>query len=160
MSHNKIAVYVNSLIDWLSAMEQKTKKEAAKYLGVSDRAIERYASAGRLSVYKEKRVVAGKPRLISLYDFDELKKMKALRADPEWKISNPIALSRREMDAKHVPISAKLLLSINEASALSGLTQEYLKEAISKGKLKPRIYEKGQEELIKRTDLDAFIKKL
>ena len=48
------------------------KKEAADYLGVSTRAIERYTSQGKLSVKYEK----GKTRPITIYDPNELKKLK------------------------------------------------------------------------------------
>jgi excisionase family DNA binding protein len=50
----------------------KNKKEAAAYLGISTRQVENYASAGRLSVRKER----GKTGDISVYDDEELRQLK------------------------------------------------------------------------------------
>ncbi|WP_206818095.1 helix-turn-helix domain-containing protein, partial [Chroococcus sp. FPU101] len=48
------------------------KQEAADYLGVSTRAIERYTQKGKLSVKYE----GGKTRPVAVYDLSELDKLK------------------------------------------------------------------------------------
>lgn len=57
-----------------------------------------------------------------------------------------------------VPIADKLLLTIAEAQALTGLSREFLREAINKGDLKAKVIGKGWR--IKRSDLEAYIEKL
>jgi excisionase family DNA binding protein len=61
---------------------------------------------------------------------------------------------------QQVPIAAKLILSLKEASALSGISRDYLVEAIKKRKLKARLDEIGRGYRIKRADLEDYIKKL
>ncbi|BAZ33616.1 hypothetical protein NIES4074_61300 (plasmid) [Cylindrospermum sp. NIES-4074] len=48
------------------------KKEAAKYLGCSERAVERYVQQGKISCRYEK----GKTRSISVFDLEELQRFK------------------------------------------------------------------------------------
>lgn len=50
-----------------------TKKEAAEYLGVTERTLERYTSQGRLGVRYEK----GKTHNVASYDVGELERFKA-----------------------------------------------------------------------------------
>jgi hypothetical protein len=52
----------------------------------------------------------------------------------------------------------KILLSLKDCHILTGLSGQYLREQIQIGKLKGRIIGKGYK--VKRTDLDAFIRKL
>ncbi len=162
-------------------MEQKTKKEASKYLGVSERAIERYAVQGRLSVYQEKRVFSGKPRLINLYDYDELKKLKEEMQEPRQvrsaiakeTISGLAPARRHELmeslvgllqgvnnqskDETSIPLNEKLSLSLSEASKLSGYSESFLAEACREKKLKAHKHGGWH---ITPDNLRAFIKKL
>ncbi len=64
----------------------------------------------------------------------------------------------QDASRKHIDPSAKLLLTLAEAQALTGLSRGVLREAIDKGKLKGQVI--GRAWRIKRTDLEAYIKKL
>jgi excisionase family DNA binding protein len=55
-------------------------------------------------------------------------------------------------------LADKLTLSLIEASQLSGLSRGHLRQAIDEKKLKARIIGKGWR--VKRSDLDAYVKKL
>lgn len=57
-----------------------------------------------------------------------------------------------------VPIESKPLLMLDEARALTGLSRNHLLEAIHAKKLKARVI--GRAWRIKRSDLDAYLKKL
>jgi len=57
-----------------------------------------------------------------------------------------------------VAIADKLLLTIAEAQALTGLSREFLRDAINKGELKAKVIGKGWR--VKRSDLEAYIDKL
>lgn len=160
-----------------------TKKEAAAYLNVSERAIERYTSKGKLHVRYKKRDIGGS---IAVYDEEELKRLKAAiaRATKLKKLPKPadkptprkqVALSRvgasdfaqlfgaafkahRESEHLTVAITDKLTLDLSEAAALSGLSRGFLIEAINKRQLKARKIGRGWR--MKRSDLDAYVKKL
>jgi excisionase family DNA binding protein len=165
------------------------KKEAANYLGVSTRAIERYTSQGKLSVKYEK----GKTRPVAIYDPEELEKLKEELETPVYKPSvetttntdnndiTPVGISGSieklafpildvlrklndklaylEPSAKPlVPVEEKLLLTLKEVQALTGLSREILREAIDSGKLKAQII--GKSWRIKRFDLSDYIDNL
>jgi len=83
-----------------------TKKEAAEYLGVSERTIERYVSAGKLTPEDG--------------GFDPVQ-VRALKSTPK---------------RSRVPVESKLTLSLEEASEVSGLPVFVLERAIREGKLK------------------------
>lgn len=57
-----------------------------------------------------------------------------------------------------VPIADKLLLTIAEAQALTGLSREFLRDAITKGELKAKVIGKGWR--VKRSDLQEYVDKL
>lgn len=162
------------------------KQEAADFLGVSVRALERYVSQGKISVRYEK----GKTRPTANFDEQELEQFKTELTQPTYKprqIPTPSQqpeetalthsgevsefgevtaidklagiierLLQREFPS--VPISDKLLLTIAEAQALTGLSRELLREAIATGELKAKVIGKGWR--IKRSDLDKFIDEL
>jgi excisionase family DNA binding protein len=67
-------------------------------------------------------------------------------------------LAAFEAMASPVRLVDKLTLSLTEASLLSGLARNHLREAIGEGKLKARIIGRGWR--VKRDDLDAYVKKL
>jgi excisionase family DNA binding protein len=56
-----------------------------------------------------------------------------------------------------VPIADKLLLTIAEAQALTGLSREFLRDAINKGSLKAKVIGKGWR--VKRSDLQEYVDK-
>jgi excisionase family DNA binding protein len=60
--------------------------------------------------------------------------------------------------AASVSIGDKLMLSIDEAAALAGLSANHIYVAIRAGKLKAKIVGRGWR--VKRPDLDAYVKKL
>lgn len=165
------------------------KKEAADYLGVSTRAVERYTKQGKLSVKYEK----GKTRPIATYKPDELKKLKDELETPTYQPSvvtatntdnneiNPVGISPNlekllfpildvlkklndklaylEPTAKPiVPVEEKLLLTLKEVQALTGLSEKILRQAIKDEQLKAKII--GKSWRIKRFDLENYIDSL
>jgi excisionase family DNA binding protein len=168
------------------------KKEAAEYLGVSTRAIERYTQKGLISVKYE----GGKTRPVAVYDSDELDKLKeelettiykpAIESSsltPTNLATTDISLSglveKILIPLSHqlaslteaiknlqtfptapsaVKIENKLLLTLREVQALTGLSREILREAISDGKLKAQIV--GKAWRVKKKDLEEYIENL
>ncbi|ODG98215.1 hypothetical protein A4S05_10215 [Nostoc sp. KVJ20] len=57
-----------------------------------------------------------------------------------------------------VPIADKLLLTLAEAQALTGLSREFLRDAITAGNLKAKVI--GKSWRVKRTDLEEYVDKL
>ena len=57
-----------------------------------------------------------------------------------------------------VPVQTKSLLSLQEARQLSGLSRQFLLEAINDNKLKAKII--GRAWRVKRSDLERFVSKL
>ncbi len=178
------------------------KKDAAEFLGVSVRAVERYTQQGKLSVTYTK----GRTRPVAEYRQDEL---DALRAEinanlyhqrPAHEKPNPAnseqagglvaispaqALQRapseqsmtmfvaalsdalREAQTQRngaggavsvADLAHKLMLSIDEAAALAGVSANHIYVAIRAGKLKAKIVGRGWR--VKRPELDSYIKKL
>lgn len=164
------------------------KREAAEYLNVSERAVERYTEQGKLSVRYEK----GKRGKASVYDESELRRLKAtldgkrslvrpamaLPDNPDQEArqlarlgDTPARLAqfigalealgfhRSARDTRaHVSVEGKLLLKLDEAAALTGLSRATLRAAIEAGKLRAKIV--GRAWRIKRADLESYITKL
>jgi excisionase family DNA binding protein len=154
-----------------------TKQEAANLLGVTIRSIEGYVKKGRLSVAYTK----GERGNIAVFDEQELEKLKAER-DQVTFVERPatdqphagsLALMRPDagralaalveaiQSAPARPsanVSEKLMLTLADASALTSLSVNHLREALHAGRLKGKIIGRGYK--IKRTDLDTYIKKL
>jgi excisionase family DNA binding protein len=157
-----------------------TKQEVADFLSVSTRAVESYAAKGRLSVTYTK----GKRGQIAVFDDGEVKRLKDELAQPAYPqrpgVSSPeqphtqaiVPFGRSglvpigagegasvlEAYRRFVPVADKLLLKLDEASALTGLSRGILRQAIEDKKLKARIIGKGWR--VKRDDLDAYVRKL
>ncbi|MBW4633590.1 MAG: helix-turn-helix domain-containing protein [Iphinoe sp. HA4291-MV1] len=177
------------------------KQEAANFLDVSVRALERYVQQGRISVRYEK----GKTRPTAHFDRAELEVFKAELEQPSYKpavesrqtppnteprqiateqqpeTDKPVLysgeisefgeisvidklssiieglLSKTE-NQPSVPIADKLLLTFAEAQALTGLSKEFLRNAIAQEKLKAKII--GRSWRIKRSDLEEFVNSL
>jgi excisionase family DNA binding protein len=161
------------------------KNQAASFLQVSTRAIERYTAKGKLTPNYD-RDESG--RMVALYDEAQLASLKvAMQAAPmsqragvQREKSKPQgqALTLRgagksaalaeliaaidEARSKRAPVVAlesKLVLSLAESAAVSGLSAGHLREAIHSKKLKAR-KGIGRGWRIKRTDLDAYVRKL
>jgi excisionase family DNA binding protein len=174
------------------------KQEAADYLGVSVRALERYVQQGRISVKYEK----GKTRPTANFDQTELEPFKEELNQPTVKPafeSRQIATKQEQQTGKLaqnpgeiarfdevsgfgeigvidklsgiieallgkgdnqplVPIADKLLLTIAEAQALTGLSREFLRDAITAGDLKAKVI--GKSWRVKRSDLEQYVDKL
>jgi excisionase family DNA binding protein len=163
------------------------KEEAAAFLGVSVRALQRYASQGKLSV----TYTRGARGQVAQFNEEELKALKEQLAQPVYpqrptvaaasydKPSPqavapvtasglvPAALGERLITALeklqpngHVTISLgdKLTLSLKEASLLAGLARSFLLDAIHSKKLKAA--KRGRGWNIKRADLDSYISRL
>jgi excisionase family DNA binding protein len=181
------------------------KKEAAEFLGVSEKTVERYKSAGKLSA-RLKRIVGadGKSRKVLDFNQSDLERLKrelsgnvvfpeitdghaqtktqtdtdrqtqldtANFADNELSIygQTPTAnlfgiifKSIETISERHLQISnrfQKLVLTVDEAAAVSGLPKAYINRAIKKEKTL-KATKIGGRYRIKRQDLDEFIKKL
>jgi excisionase family DNA binding protein len=163
------------------------KKQAAEYLGVSDRAVERYTSKGKLSVRYQK----GQRGDEAVYDERELKRLRseldkkrtvvrpAIEATTDTPDDEPRQLARLSdnqdaaamlmqiiMAARErrsnmhalTDLAVKKLLTLPEASALSGLSAGHLRAAIHAGNLKGKIIGRGYK--LKQADLDAYVRKL
>lgn len=159
------------------------REEAADELGISVRSLQRTVKAGKLTV-TYKRGESGKQE--AFFDADEIARYKQeMEAEtvkpavvmPEATTSDTTlarvdtpqffnALQRFVTDRaesishshQQVAIENKPLLKLGEASALTGLSRQMLREAINTEGLKAKII--GKAWRIKRADLDLFIKKL
>jgi excisionase family DNA binding protein len=184
------------------------KEDAAKYLGCSVRALERYTQHGEISAHYAK----GKTRPVVEYKEEDLRAYKVkLDAklypqrpaveNPQKEFSaniahNSASLARlsdiapqsdfRELvsliiresvkegigaaleataspqsatsEPSAVPVADKVMLTLQDAAALSSLSRNHLSEAIHAGKLKAKIIGRGWR--VKRDDLDSYVKKL
>lgn len=157
------------------------KKDAAAFLGISERALEYHVKQKHIGV----RYVKGKTGDVADFDQGELDSLKAdidsrraprasvVRESPEDEARSLARISPLEAPgmlealarALRAPetqpradVGSKLMLTLADAAALSSLSEHYLREAIRAGKLKAKIIGRGYK--IKRPDLDAFIKKL
>ncbi len=164
------------------------KQEAAEFLGVSVRALERYVQQGRIGGHYEK----GKTRPTLVFDAAEL---EAFKAELEQKLYRPAveatnpdtsdtalaklsstssiqpepaesehlsalieALLEHQSQRSSTPAYHKLLLTLAEAHELTGLSRSILREAISQGTLKAKII--GKSWRVKYADLERYVEKL
>jgi excisionase family DNA binding protein len=157
------------------------KESAAKFLNVSTRTLQRYTTQGKIAVtYKH-----GKTGAEADYDEQELRRFKeqqesityapahSAASDGQSLALAPIQregaalagaaaaaaiLERLHLTKTGVPVESKPLLKLDEASQLTGLSRQILRDAIEAKKLKAKIL--GRAWRIKREDLDQFLKKL
>ncbi len=158
------------------------KKQAAKYLNVSTRAIERYTSKGKLTpTYEQGRtgpaptfdaVQLDKLREEMLSPVPLLVRKNDKRAKPDKSDGTALVLTKKRELAEFVTaiekarafqptvadLAAKPLLKLKEVQTLTGLSRDVLVEAIKAGKLKAKTI--GRAWRVKRSDLDGYIKKL
>ncbi len=157
------------------------KKEAAEYLGLSTRAVERAVTRGKLRVQYKKH----KRGHLAIFNPEEVRcyKMQLETPYPQRPFTEPpatpptstgqqaplmlgnvIPLSdaseQRPFDPQPalVRVADKLTLSLSEAASLSGLSQEFLLQAIRDKQLKAFKHERDWR--IKRADLDVFVRNL
>ncbi len=164
------------------------KKDAATYLGISTRTLENHAAAGDLSVRYVKGKTgdqadfdAGELRQLKA-KIDERRAPRASVSkegdkSPEQEPRSLARLSdvrpsdfvaamaaaldrarERNHIAPQISVGEKIMLSLDDAAALSSLSVNHLREAIRAGKLKGKIIGRGYK--IKRPDLDTYVKKL
>jgi excisionase family DNA binding protein len=157
------------------------REEAAQELGISVRSLQRAVKRGALKV-KYKRGVSGKHEAV--FDPEQVASCKeemereivpepapiATTGDTEAlaRIDAPEArnaliqllerANRLDNSTPAVAIENKPLLKLNEASILTGLSRQILKNAIEEKKLKAKII--GRAWRIKREDINQFLKTL
>jgi excisionase family DNA binding protein len=153
------------------------KQEAAQFLGVSEKTLERIVKKGEISARHE-RTKAGR---IVTFDDDELTKYRETRQagvlfpamvknEPQSLVAplvgqsdgqaNLLAALASFADAQNLTaISHKLTLTLDEAVQLSGLSKATLRAAIKDEKLKTFQGQRGSKN-IRRADLDNFISSL
>ena len=165
-------------------MQLKSKKEAAKLLGVSTRAIERAVRRGHL-VAQYRPSKHGRMAWFAAHDLERYRELQQSRtafgfspagftsarmkppADAGFTIGTITPLAppedekrrltqrRREPTSTVVPLNQRLMLSLAEAAQLSGLPRHFVLENIEAKKLKPvRI---GRLLYLKRSELEAFV---
>jgi excisionase family DNA binding protein len=156
----------------------KTKREAAAFLGSSEKAIERYAAAGKLSKHVEKKQGGG---MISYYQEEELEKLKAAmeskmkRIPPRQTDNRTTILARRgvapnlmefftaisqQNHRPQVEIKDRDFLTIKESAVLKGLSVAHIEWAIKNKKLKAYRIPHVRGRRVRRLELDAYAKKI
>jgi excisionase family DNA binding protein len=155
------------------------KEDAATELGISVRSLQRLVQSEKISV-RYKRGESGNQEAI--YDPGEIQNYKQQR---DAEVIKPAAVTRDDtalarsgattndtklarnvietlfnlgLQKPVVAIADKPLLKLDEASALTGLSRQILRQAIEDGKLKGRII--GRAYRVKRGDLDEYIESL
>jgi excisionase family DNA binding protein len=157
------------------------REEAAQKLGISVRSLQRAVKRGALQV-KYKRGVSGKHEAV--FDSEEVARFKdemereivpepappATTGDTTalTRIDAPEArnaliqllerANRLDKSTPAVAIENKPLLKLEEASSLTGLSRQILRNAIEEKKLKAKIIGRGWR--IKKSDLEAYIQNL
>ena len=169
-----------------------SKPEAAKYLGISTRALERYTQQGKIGV-KYVKGTRGKQARYQQSDLERLKEeLDTTVHKPTVEVTSPTpttplikdvglttllekiftplssqlaALTEAVQNLKTpsttkptVAIENKLLLTLREVQALTGLSREVLREAIEQKQLKAKII--GKAWRITRGDLEDYIENL
>jgi excisionase family DNA binding protein len=150
------------------------KEDAARYVGVSVRTLQRLVAKGEIARAEEKGPKGSEAR----FDTEDLDRylernkpqalyrpgaqLPALRQDAPLVTTGDapqnIAPLRAAGALAAFSASSKLLLSLHDASALTSLSRQHLRDAIHAGKLKGKIVGKGYKML--RSDLEAYLKKL
>jgi excisionase family DNA binding protein len=152
------------------------KEDAARYIGVSVRTLQRLHSRGEIPRLEESGP-KGKEARFDTNDLDrylEQHKPQALfrpgaqlpapRQDAPAVASLVAAIAQSIQPARSEPAQAaslastRLLLSLSDARALTGLSERHLRDAIHSGKLKGKIVGRGYKML--RADLESYLKKL
>lgn len=162
------------------------KQEAADYVGCSVRAIERYVQQGKISCRYEKgrtnkvavfdeveldrfkqeleqpliKPAVDEPRQMS----PESQTTLAIFNDEAGEIVEVGEIDRLSsiiellVNSQTVRVGEKLLLTLDEARLLTGLSREYLRDAIATGDLSSKKI--GKSWRIKRADLENFVASL
>jgi hypothetical protein len=151
-----------------------TKGEAARVLGCSEKSVERYALRGALE--SRWRAQQGK-RSISVYSPDSVDALRVQLAGrvsvlPADRASSEIATVRlpteleglsailaglsRFAEENNAKYSRPVYMSLDEASALTGLGRRTIKELASSGKIATLPYDGNGGARYRRADLEAL----
>jgi hypothetical protein len=152
------------------------KKEAAQYLNLSTRAVERAVARGKLRVRYSKE----KHGNMAIFDQADVQRYKKEIEVPPYHRPHPSfpepetpggpgtsplvfgtavpVDSSREDGVRAVPLAQKLTLTLPESASLSGLSVAFLLKAIKDHRLSA--FEDETDLRVKRTDLDAFVNSL
>jgi excisionase family DNA binding protein len=161
-----------------------SKKEAAEYLGISSRTLERHVKDGKIGV----RYQPGATNDVAMFDEQDLESFKNDRqapkikptivqpsselvdqpqTDPTDRIAQtssggflaPIITPFRDFSERLFSfpflLQGKILVTLNEAQIITGLSREILMNAIKSGELEAKIM--GKAYRIKRKELDRYI---
>jgi hypothetical protein len=165
------------------------KIDAAKFLDISEKTLERLVKSGEISSKLEK----GKTRDVVVFDAEELKTFKEKRESskhrPAFSISddspaqNSVSLIPTKTDnidrqnqtlsftpiitaleslaeaQKMVFLQNKPMLNLSDSALVSGLSVTFLEKAVKDGRLKTFAGLRGSK-VIRRTDLEKFISEL
>lgn len=144
-------------------------KDAAEYLGVSIKTVERYVAAKELSVTYLER---GKRDFLE----EELARFKQEREQPTYRPAITTTLSDIQLSQSVLPqyldqgmghiesmsryfelgaINYKKVLNLEEAAKISGLSINYLRGCLKSGKLEGRKLGRGWK--VRIVDLDKFV---
>jgi excisionase family DNA binding protein len=158
------------------------KEQAAAYIGVSVRTLQRLTGKGKIPVTYERGPKGDEARYsqVDLDQYQQSQRPAALMRPDSGATSDMTdgATQAMTIDAPRgaavmasesfmhamaqmaapVRVSEKFLLSLVEAAQLSGLSRGHLREAITEKKLKARIIGRGWK--VKRDDLEAYVRKL
>jgi len=162
------------------------KQEASEALGITVRTLQRHTSQGKIAARQE-RGKTGMITVYDPEEVERFKReledatgyvrpsVAPVTPDTATPGQTALALGRAgnspalvelivALEQAHaartqpVPVADKLTLSLTEASQLSGLSRNHLRQAIGEKKLKARIIGRGWR--VKRDDLDVYVKKL
>lgn len=160
-----------------------TKQQAAEYLGISTRTLAREVSSGRLTVRYEQ----GATSEVAMFDEQDLENLKKERQVSKVKPivvqsgselvdqtpTNQIAQTSggflapliapfrdfsERLFSSPALLQGKMLVTLNEAQIVTGLSREILMTAIKNGELEARIM--GKAYRIKRKELERYIDEL
>lgn len=154
-------------------MELMSKRQAAEMLGVSTRGVERAVRRGHLNVvYHDSK--HGKKAWFSSAELERYRQQQ-VRGPVGFMTGGggptigtlipavdmrplPAAEPPRRTTAKTVPIVDRLMLTVAEASQLSGLPRKFLVQSVRTGALQS--VKIGRIAFIKRSDLNQFVQGL
>jgi excisionase family DNA binding protein len=153
------------------------KEEAAKEVGISVRTLQRAMKDEKISYSYQRSKANGKQEVVFSEDdiasykktleYKEEKPATALMTRPDTDLARSVVIATKEIlefnyglskPGHSVAVEAKLLLKLDEAALLTGLSKKILRNAIEEKKLKAQMI--GKAFRIKRADLDAYIKNL
>lgn len=161
---------------YAAAVQLKSKRQAAEFLGTSTRAIERAVRRGHLvAQYRPSKhgpmAWFAAEELARYRNFQQSRAPVGFNPVPEPKRDTGIAVGTittlpdaeaQRSQAKHsnnvVPLNQRLMLSLAEAACLSGLPRSFITESMQSGRLKS--VKIGRNVLIKRSELERFVTEL